>query len=70
MINRRVTRVVLDGAEVTSLVARPDSSGLVPVITTASEMYIGYHGKFASRFFQVSTANAVAANLTVSYWNG
>jgi hypothetical protein len=71
MINRRVTRVVLNTTEVTDLLALPNSADFLPVFTTADALYIGYQGKFAARFIQLGTVpNAAAAALDVDYWDG
>ena len=70
MINRRVTRVVLNSTEVTSKLTTPNAADYVPVLTTSDALYLGYVGKFASRYVQVSIANAVVSALTVEYWDG
>lgn len=71
MLNRRVTRVVLDTTEVTDLLAHANGADYVPVFTTAKALYVGFHGKFASRYFQVgSVPNAATSALTVEYWDG
>ncbi|MBK6381722.1 MAG: hypothetical protein IPF72_19500 [Chitinophagaceae bacterium] len=70
MINRRVTRVVLNTAEITSDLIKPNGSGVAMVLDTPDALYVGYHGKFASRYLQVGTVNSNTANLIAKYWDG
>lgn len=71
MINRRVTRVVLNTTEITDFLVNPNSPNYVAGLTTTDELFIGFHGKFASRFIQIGTVpNAASAVLSVEYWNG
>lgn len=71
MINRRVTRVVLNTTEITDFLTKPNGPNYVPVLTVADSLYIGFHGKFAARFIQIGTvANALTSTLSVEYWNG
>lgn len=71
MLNRRITRVVLNTTEVTEKANSINSDPLVLNIDETAAVYIGYHLPFASRYFYVTVANAVAAtSLTVEYWNG
>lgn len=70
MINRRVTRVVLNTSEVTSLVASPNSPDYVLPLTTTDALYIGFQGPFAARYLQVGAVNTEQAELSVQYWNG
>lgn len=69
MINRRVTRTILNTTETTAL-SSLNSAGLDFVLLTSQFFYIGFHGKFASRHFQMSVVNANASALTLEYWNG
>lgn len=69
MLNRKVTRVVLNSSEITDLV-KIDSSAYTLDLETTDALYIGYHGKFASRYVQVSTANSVSSVMSASYWDG
>lgn len=70
MINRRVTRMVLNSTEVTASLVTPNGSNyLLPLLTTDA-LYLGFHGKFASRYFQVGVVNAVVSALSVEYWDG
>ncbi len=70
MINRRVTRTILNTTEITHLLTPPNGADYVIPLQTTDSLYIGYHGRFASRFIQVSIPNAVASLMTVEYWNG
>lgn len=70
MINRRVTRCVLNSTEVTSTFIQPDAVQNAFALTTSDFVYVGFHGKFSSRYFQVHTANTNAASTVVEYWDG
>ena len=71
MLNRRVTRTILGTTETTSKTVSPNADTVAFALVTTSEFYVGFHGPFASRYFQMgSTVNAVASVLTVSYWDG
>lgn len=70
MINRRVTRVLLNSTEITSSLTKPNGSPVAMALDTPDALYLGYHGKFASRYIQVGTGNADPVNLIAKYWNG
>lgn len=70
MLNRRITRAVLDGSEKTDFLSSLNSSALTIALTTSSAFYIGFHEKFAARYFKVKTPNTTAATLAVKYWDG
>lgn len=70
MINRRITRVVLNTTEVTANYATPDAVQNAFALTTTDELFLGFHGKFASRYVQIHTANANASVMSVTYWDG
>lgn len=70
MINRRVTRVLQGSTEITGFLTRPNSANKVVALTTSDFLYLGFHGQFSSRYFQVGVANAVVSTLSVQYWNG
>jgi len=70
MINRRVTRVVLNTTEVTDALVKPNSTPLTTALLTTDFLYVGFHGRFASRYFQVGTVNAVVSTLTAQFWDG
>lgn len=69
MLNRKVLRVIYNGSEVTSSVSVPGGSGIGPALTSDS-IYIGYTGKFASRYIEVKTLNVITSVMTCKYWNG
>ena len=70
MINRRVTRVLQNATEITGFLTQPNSANKVVALTTSDFLYLGFYGRFASRYFQVGVANAVVSALTVEQWNG
>lgn len=70
MINRRVTRVILNSTEITDRLAQPNGANYVLALQTSDALYVGYHGKFSSRYFQVGVGNAVVSSVSVTYWDG
>lgn len=69
MINRRVTRTILNTTETTALTSL-NSAGLSFVLLTTDSFYIGFHGKFSARYFQMSVVNSATSVMSVDYWNG
>lgn len=70
MINRRVTRVVLNTTEITGFLNKPNSADYVLALQTTDALYLGLHGRFACRYFQVGVANAVVSSISVEQWDG
>ena len=70
MLNRRVTRTILNTTETTAKTGTLNSDLLTLNLQTTDAFYIGFHGPFASRYIQVTTANDVASVLSASYWDG
>lgn len=69
-INRNVTRVVLDSTDITLYTSAPGADAYAFVVSGANAIYIGFHGKFATRHFKFSTLNTNAITLALTYWNG
>lgn len=67
---RRVTRTILNTTETTIKTHSINSDTLDFALLTTESFYIGYHGKFASRYIQVDTANTNASVMSVQYWDG
>lgn len=70
MINRRITRVVLNSTEETANYSTPDAVQNSFALLTTDAFYLGFHGQFASRYIQIHTANNNASVMTVEYWDG
>src|SRR5262245_1918609 len=70
MINRRITRVVLNTTEITDFLESANAANYVLPLLTTDALYLGYHGKFTARYFQVGVANPNTAELSVQYWDG
>lgn len=70
MINRRVTRSILNTTETTDKTNSPTSNTLSFVFLTTDAFYVGFQGPFAARYFKMGTVNTNSATLTVKYWNG
>lgn len=69
MINKRITRVILNSTEITDSVKDPGGSQSAVLLTTDA-LYVGFHGQFASRYLEIGTANTNASVLSVQYWDG
>lgn len=70
MLNRNVTRVIKNSTEVTYYTNTPSSGTTTWNLATTDAVYIGFQGKFSSRYFQLGTVNSVANTLSVYYWDG
>jgi hypothetical protein len=70
VINRNITRSVLNTTEKTALTSNINADALAFNIQTTDSFYIGYQKKFTTRFFQIGTANATASVVSVTYWDG
>jgi len=70
VIQRNVTRTVLNATETTSYTKSPSADELTFELDVADNFYIGYKNRFASRYFHFSTLNATARTITVQYWDG
>jgi len=70
VIHRNVTRVILNATEVTQYTRTP-SGDLLPFELTASDkLYLGFYGKFTSRYFDFDTLNATGTVVSVKQWDG
>lgn len=69
-IHRNITRTILNSTETTLKTDTTSSDTLAFNILTTDEFYIGHNKPFASRYFNLSTANTNASSLTIKYWNG
>ena len=49
MINRRITRVLLNTTEITGFLNKPNSTNYVTALQTTDALYLGLHGRFACR---------------------
>jgi hypothetical protein len=63
-------RVLLNASDITTAASKPNSSTTPLVILTTDALYLGWHERFASRFFQFSTLNTNPTSITVQYWDG
>ena len=70
MLDRNVTRVIKNTTEVTSSLQNVVSDATAWNLLDSDFVYIGFRGKFASRHFQMSVANATTSVVSVEYWNG
>jgi len=70
MINRRVTRTIYDTLETTDVTNSLTSTPLTFALLTTTYFYVGFHGHFAARYFNMNVVNVVSSVLTVEYWNG
>lgn len=70
LINRRVTRTILNTTEQTSKTQSVTGSPLSFVMLASDKFYLGFQGPFASRHFQFATPNVNSTVLTVKTFNG
>lgn len=70
MILRNVTRTILNSTETTKQTSANDLAVLTFEPQNVDYFYVGFHGKFSSRYFNMGTANATANEVSVDYWNG
>lgn len=70
LINRNITRTILNSTEKTLYTSSPSSDSLSFAMTTSDAFYVGYKEKFQSRYFFLSTVSAGSATVTVKYWDG
>lgn len=70
MLARRVTRVVFNSTEITQSTQDPTGGTTSFVMTSSDFLYLGFHGRFASRHFNFSALNTNSTVLTVEYWDG
>ena len=71
--NRRIIRTIFDDgspAETTSSTSEINASSLPFVVETSHFFYVGFHGKFAARHFQMDTVNTNSVTLTVKQFDG
>lgn len=70
VLNRNVTRTILNATETTEKTNTVASSALAFPMTTSDFFYLGFKERFTTRYFYFSTANINVCALTVEYWNG
>jgi hypothetical protein len=70
VINRNITRTILDSAETTQDTRTPAKDALTFELTAGSKFYVGYNRPFSTRHFHFSTLNATARTVSVKYWDG
>lgn len=70
ILNRNKTRTILDTTETTDETSSITSNALAFVFLTSQKFYVGFQGRFASRYFDMGVANTNAATLTVKYFDG
>lgn len=70
MINRYVTRTVLNSTEVTSKTRSLDGSEQTFELTTADSFYLVFKGKITARYFKMGTVNSNSITISVDTWDG
>ena len=70
ILDRNKTRTILNTTETTSETGSINNSLLAFQLLGSDFFYIGFKGRFASRYFDIGTVNSNSANITVEYWNG
>jgi len=70
LLQREITRTILNSDETTSNTSKVASDPQAFVLLAADSFYVGYNGRFAARYFDLSTVNASPSTVSVSYWDG
>lgn len=70
MINRNVTRTILNGVETTAKTKSLSNVPLTCALTTTTYLYLGFKQPFTTRYINLSVVNTNACTLAVSYWDG
>lgn len=69
-INREVTRTILNATETTKKTRSLQGSSQAFVLLTSDKFYVGFSGKFATRYLKMATVNTNASTLSVKQWTG
>jgi hypothetical protein len=70
MIYRKRLRTILNSAETTEKTDSIASQALAFALGTSDALYLGWHDKFACRYFAFAVLNTASISLSISYWNG
>ena len=70
VINRNITRTILDSTETTLQTRSPSSDTLTFELTSSSKFYVGFNYRFTTRYFHFDTLNTTQRTISVKYWNG
>lgn len=70
LLNRRKIRTIKNTTDTTEETRTLNSKPLSFVLTTGDKFYLGFHDRFASRYFSFATANTNTTALTVKFWDG
>ncbi len=70
MINREITRTILNTTETTKETQSLDDQELAFAIGTGDAFYVGFPGKYASRYIKMGTINTNTSTLAVKFWDG
>lgn len=70
MINRRVIRTVLNSDETTKQTTSIKDDPLLFEVTDADAFYVGFYGRFSSRYIAMDEVNTNDVSVSVKYWNG
>ena len=70
LVNRNITRSILNTTETTEKTASIASNPLAFVVGAADFFYLGFQRPFTTRHFSFSNVNSNALTLSVSTWDG
>ena len=70
MINREITRTILETTETTADTQSLEGSALAFVFLASQKFYVGFPGPFAARYFKMGTVNSNSTTITVKFWDG
>lgn len=70
MIYRKQIRTIKNATETTLESSTVSANPLAFNLTTSDYFYLGWHRKFATRYFNLATANTNPSNVSVHYFTG
>ncbi len=70
LLQREITRTILNSAETTSKTSKVASDTQDFALVAADYFYVGFNGPFAARYFDLDTVNTSPSAVSVDYWDG
>jgi len=70
MFGQTATRVVKNTTDLTIKLSKIGADHVAFNLQTSDFVYIGFRGRFASRYFELKTPNATGSVVSLSYWDG
>lgn len=70
MIYRKKIRTIKNSTETTRETTSISATTLAFNLSTTDYFYVGFHERFATRYFNLGTVNTVPSTVVLEYWNG